>query len=66
MKINTQPNLNEPDEVYQALLDAHAGLSDKDSRKLNAKLILLLANHIGDRRVIDDAIEIARDTTRGG
>ncbi len=64
MKNNTKPNLSHPDDVYQALIDLHTGLSDEDSRKVSAKLILLLANHIGDESVILDAIEIARRTTR--
>lgn len=48
MPLNTQPNLPRPDDFYEALIDAHRGLSDEQSAMLNAQLILLLANHIGE------------------
>ena len=53
------PNLSQVDDVYQWLIDGHAGLSETDSLRLNARLILLLANHIGDPRVIREAIACA-------
>jgi hypothetical protein len=65
--LNTQPNLERPDELYERLLAAHRGLDDAQSAKVNAKLVLLLANHIGDARVIDAAIAAAReDVVSGG
>ena len=54
-----EPNLTSPDDVYQWLVDAHAGLSESDSMRLNARLILLLANHVGDLQVIREAIACA-------
>ena len=48
------------DDFYQALLDAHQGLSDEQSALLNAELVLLLANHIGDLDVIGQALVLAR------
>ena len=54
-----EPNLAGVDDVYQWLVDAHAGLSETDSMRLNARLVLLLANHIGDRQVIREAIDCA-------
>jgi len=48
------------DAFYERLLDAHRGLSDAQSELLNARLLLLLANHIGDLRVIGEAIDLAR------
>jgi hypothetical protein len=60
MKLNTQPNLARPDEFYEALIDMHRDLSDEQSQMANAKLILLLANHIGDMTVLLDAIREAR------
>ena len=63
MPLNTQPNLPDPDGVYEALIEAHRGLSDEQSRKLNAKLVLLLANHVGDRAVLDEALAVARRNT---
>jgi hypothetical protein len=60
MKLNIEINLADPDAFYERLIDTHDGLSDEQSQMLNAKLVLLLANHIGDIDVIGDAFEIAR------
>jgi hypothetical protein len=71
--LNTASNFNEPgrqffrdfspgDDFYEALIDAHAGLSDEQSEALNARLILLLANHIGDLRVLREALTLARES----
>lgn len=54
-----EPNLAGVDDIYQWLVDAHAGRSDSDSMRLNARLILLLANHVGDAEVIREAIACA-------
>ncbi len=59
-KLITAPNLTNTDDIYERLIDAHEGLSDDDSSKLNAKLILLLFNHIGDERVIFEALVAAK------
>lgn len=59
-KLIAKDQLATPDEVYQALVDAHDGLSDGESRQLNARLILLLANHIGDQDVLAEAAVAAR------
>jgi len=48
------------DDFYQALIDSHRDLDDGQSRQLNARLILLLANHIGDLRVLGEALAAAR------
>ncbi|MEO0361725.1 MAG: DUF2783 domain-containing protein, partial [Pseudomonadota bacterium] len=48
MRLTTSPNLADPDGAYAALLAAHRGLSDAESHALNARLVLILANHIGD------------------
>ncbi len=50
----------EEDEVYAALLAAHESLTDSQSAALNARLVLLLANHIGDLSVIREALSAAR------
>jgi hypothetical protein len=60
MKLNTEPNLASPDDFYEALIDMHRGLTDEQSAAVNARLILLLANHVGDLTVIREAIEQAR------
>lgn len=55
----TEANLTDPDAFYERLVEAHRGLSDAASRRLNAKLILLLANHIGDAEILDAALRVA-------
>ena len=62
MKLNTETNLAAPDEFYEALIDLHGDLSDEQSALVNAKLVLLLANHIGDADVLREAMAAARDT----
>lgn len=59
-QLRTAPRLAEPDEFYAALMEAHRGLDEAASRKLDAKLILLLANHIGDMNVLRQALAIAQ------
>ena len=49
-------NLAKPDDIYNALIDAHKGLSDEECRAFDARLILLLVNHIGDEAVIREAL----------
>jgi hypothetical protein len=49
------------DDFYELLIDAHRDLSDEQSALLNAKLVLLLANHIGDLDLIREALALARD-----
>jgi len=58
-KLNTEPNIAGVDDLYQKLIDMHQGQSEAESMKINAKLILLLANHIGDPQIIDEAISLA-------
>ena len=59
--LNTDPNLAAPDDFYERLIATHRGLSDEDSALVNAKLILLLANHIGDPEVLAQAMTAARE-----
>jgi hypothetical protein len=49
------------DTFYEALMDAHQGLSEDQSHLLNARLILVMANHIGDLEVLKQAIQLAKD-----
>ena len=60
MALNTQPNIAQADDFYQALIDAHAGLSEPESAALNARLILLLANQVGDLATLKAAIAAAK------
>jgi hypothetical protein len=54
------PNLEDPDGFYAGLVTAHQGLPDEASALLNARLVLILANHIGDREVLRQALALAR------
>jgi hypothetical protein len=60
-KLRTQLGLEAPDEFYQSLIETHEGLSDAQSELLNAKLVLLLANHVGDDGVLAEALAAARE-----
>ncbi|MBS0326692.1 MAG: DUF2783 domain-containing protein [Proteobacteria bacterium] len=64
--LNTDPNIADADDFYEALIDMHRDLTADESRLVNAKLILLLANHIGDRAVLRDAMARARDGVGAG
>lgn len=55
-------NLARPDDVYNAIVDAHKDLSDEQCRALDARLILLLVNHVGDEAAIREALEAARQS----
>ena len=57
--LNTDPNIPDPDGFYAELIAAHDGLNEDESAALSARLILLLANHIGNRDVLTTAIMAA-------
>jgi hypothetical protein len=61
----TDPNLPDADGFYEQLIATHHGLSDADSALVNAKLVLLLANHIGDPAVLAQALAAARHGVAG-
>ena len=66
MKFNTEWNLGGAgDEIYAELIDAHAGLTETESRRLDLRLILLLANQVGDEVAIREALRLARDGLGG-
>jgi hypothetical protein len=58
--LNAEPNLSAPDDFYQDLIDAHRDLTEAQSALLNARLILLLANHVGDQTTLREALAAAR------
>jgi predicted ArsR family transcriptional regulator len=60
--LTIEPNMGRPDDFYEALVEAHHDLSDEQSQALNAALILLLANHVGELEVLRDALRRARKT----
>jgi hypothetical protein len=57
-------NLAHPDDVYNAIVDAHKDLNDEQCRAFDARLILLLVNHIGDEAVINEALKSALKEAR--
>jgi Protein of unknown function (DUF2783) len=58
------PNIPDPDGFYEALIQAHEGLSEKDSAALNARLVFLLANQIGDQKILFECVTAARKISR--
>lgn len=60
MPLILTPNIADPDAFYEALIKAQQDLDDEAAQKLNSRLILMLANHIGDNEILADAIRAAR------
>jgi hypothetical protein len=63
--MRTDPNIPDADAFYEALIAANDGLTDAESQAFVMRLLLLLANQIGDQRVLLDAIAAARETVAG-
>lgn len=64
MTAATESRFPDPDAAFRALVDAHRGLDDEASAALNTRLVLVLANHIGDMKVLADAIALAKGEAR--
>jgi Protein of unknown function (DUF2783) len=60
MALSTDSNFAKPDDAFRAIVEAHRGLSEAQSADLDAALVLILANHIGDLDVLHEAISLAR------
>ena len=60
MALSTSSNFAKPDDAFRAVVEAHRGLSDEQSADLDAALVLILANHIGDLDVLREAIALAQ------
>jgi hypothetical protein len=60
MALSTRSNFVRPDDAFRAVVEAHCGLSDEQSADLDAALVLILANHIGDLDVLAEAISLAQ------
>ncbi len=60
MALSTNSNFAKPDDAFRAVVEAHRGLSEKQSADFDAALILILANHIGDIDVLREAIVLAK------
>lgn len=65
MSLVTTPHLDAPDDFYEALIEAHQGLTTDESHALNARLVLILANHIGALDVLREALAAARASRPG-
>jgi len=63
--LRLDPNISRPDDFYEALMNLHRGLGEAQSAAVNARLILLLANHIGDLGVLKQAIALAAEDPAG-
>jgi hypothetical protein len=63
MALSTGSNFATPDDAFRAVVEAHRGLSEAQSADLDAALVLILANHIGDIDVLREAIALARRST---
>ncbi len=60
MALSTSSNFARPDDAFRAIVEAHRGLSDEQSADLDAALMLIIANHIGELEVLRDAIALAQ------
>lgn len=58
--LHFESRLADPDQAYRLLIEAHRGLSDEDSAALNTRLVLILANQLGDPEVLAEAIALAK------
>jgi len=65
MALIQTPNIPDPDGFYQELIDSQRDLDEAQAAMMNAKLVLLLANHVGDRVVLREAMAAARPRARG-
>ena len=63
MPLNTRAHMASYDDFYEALISAHQGLSADESHALNARLVLLLANHVGRLDILHEALQAARAAT---
>ena len=66
MNLDTDSRLDSPDDFYEALLETHAGLTLEQSHDLNARLVLLLANQVGQTEVLKAALAAARRSVDAG
>ena len=64
MPLQTDSRFPDPDYAYRALIEAHRGLSDEESAALNTRLVLILANHVGDQDVLEAAIALAKSRSK--
>lgn len=61
MTLKLEPNIQDPDGFYQELIGMQRDLDDDQAAQFQARLLLALANHVGDRAVLSEAMQVARD-----
>jgi len=59
MPLETKPNIADPDGFYQELIDSQRDMEEAEAELMNCKLVLLFANHIGDRAILREALRLA-------
>lgn len=64
-ELRTETRFADPDRAYRTLVEAHRGLDDAASAALDTRLVLILANHIGDHDVLAQAVDLARKSVHG-
>ncbi|HKN28501.1 MAG TPA: DUF2783 domain-containing protein [Roseiarcus sp.] len=64
MELRGTANIDDPDGFYEELIDSQRNMSDEEAALMNCKLVLILANHIGDRTVLREALRRAGGQTR--
>jgi hypothetical protein len=60
MALSTKTNFADPDAAYRLIVEAHRGISDHQSASLDAALVLILANHVGDLEILREAVALAK------
>jgi hypothetical protein len=60
MPLNHEPNIADPDGFYEELIGSQRDLDDEQAALFQARLVLILANHVGDRQVLREALALAR------
>jgi Protein of unknown function (DUF2783) len=66
LPLNLNPNIPDPDGFYQELIDSQRDLSEAEAEMMNCKLVLILANHIGDREILREALKVAGARVEAG
>ena len=64
--LRAESAFDDPDRAFRALIEAHRGLSEEESAALNTRLVLILANHIGDADILAEALALAKRALGAG
>ena len=63
--LDSKARFADPDAAYRAIIEAHRGLTESESAELNAALVLILANQLGDMAMLHEALVLARRSIKG-